>query len=104
VVRPRENEGTIKLVKTLEKPQRLGARGILRAWKAVSLPVLEAEAHLDDTKTRLNKKVAKHVAKICTTRISSPTEESDELSERTTSSLLATASGDKRTRQQDQAV
>jgi hypothetical protein len=56
--------GTIKLVKTLEKTQRLGARGILRAWKAVSLPVLEAEAHLDDTKTRLNKKVAKHAAKI----------------------------------------
>ena len=28
--------------------------------------VLEAEAHLEDTKTRLDKKVAKHAAKIYT--------------------------------------
>ena len=30
------------------------------------MPVLKAEAHLEDTKTRLDKKVAKHAAKIYT--------------------------------------
>jgi hypothetical protein len=44
-------EGMAKILKPLEKIQRLGARGILRAWKAVSLPVLEAEAYLKDTST-----------------------------------------------------
>lgn len=58
--------GITKLIKMLEKTQRLGARGILRAWKTVSLPVLEAEAHLEDTETRLDKKVAKYASKIFT--------------------------------------
>jgi ribonuclease HI len=64
--------GTTKLIKTLEKTQRLGARGILRAWKAVSLPALKAEAHLEDTRTRLDKKVAKHAAKIYTLESTHP--------------------------------
>lgn len=64
--------GTTKLIKTLEKTQRLGARGILRAWKAVSLPVFEAEAHLEDTRTRLDKKVVKHAAKIYTLESTHP--------------------------------
>jgi ribonuclease HI len=58
--------GNRKLIKSLEKVQRLGARYILRAWKNVSLPVLEAEAHLEDTETRLEKKVTKHTLKAFT--------------------------------------
>jgi hypothetical protein len=30
---------------------------ILRAWKAVSLPILKAEAYLESTKQRLERKV-----------------------------------------------
>jgi hypothetical protein len=37
-------KGQKELLQSLGKVQRLGARCILRAWKAVSLPVLEAEA------------------------------------------------------------
>jgi hypothetical protein len=38
--------GAIRLAHALKKVQRVGARMILRAWKAVSLPILEAEATL----------------------------------------------------------
>jgi ribonuclease HI len=48
-------KGTKTLLRPLIKTQRLGARLILRAWKAVALPVLEAEASLEDTTTRLDK-------------------------------------------------
>jgi hypothetical protein len=59
-------KGNRKLIKSLEKVQRLGARYILRAWKNVSLLVLEAEAHLKDIETRLEKKVTKHMLKAFT--------------------------------------
>ena len=36
-------QGTTKLVKTLEKTQRLGARGILRAWKETRVRVQEPQ-------------------------------------------------------------
>jgi hypothetical protein len=66
-------EGMAKLLKPLEKIQRLGARGILRAWNAASLPVLEAEAYLENTRTRLDRKVANHTAKIFTFKPNHPT-------------------------------
>jgi len=68
-----EKQGTNRLIETLEKVQRLGARGILRAWKNVSLPVLEAETYLEDTRTRLDKKVAKHAVKVLTCPTTHPT-------------------------------
>ena len=37
---------------------------ILRAWKVVSLPILEVEAFLELTKERLDKKVIAHIAKL----------------------------------------
>jgi hypothetical protein len=49
--------GVIRLAHALEKVQRVGARMILRAWKAVSLPILKAEAYLESTKQRLKRKV-----------------------------------------------
>jgi hypothetical protein len=61
-----DRTGQTKLLRPLEKVQRLGARCILRAWKSVSLPVLEAEAYLEATRTRLDIKVANHAAKIFT--------------------------------------
>lgn len=54
----------VRLVNALEKVQRLGARLITRAWKKVSLPILEAEACLEPTKERLDRKVSAHVAKL----------------------------------------
>jgi hypothetical protein len=49
--------GIIRLAHALEKVQKVGAKMILRAWKAVSLPILEVEAHLEPTKKRLDRKV-----------------------------------------------
>jgi hypothetical protein len=56
--------GVVKLVHSLQKVQRLGGRTILRAWKRVALPVLEAEACLTSTRERLEKRVLAHVAKL----------------------------------------
>lgn len=83
--------GTTRLIKTLEKTQRLRARGFLRVWKAVSLPVLEAEAHLEDARTGEN----------IYARINSPQEASDIASEITTPLSLATLRDNKRTCRKD---
>jgi hypothetical protein len=56
--------GVIRLVHALEKVQRVGARMILRVWKAVSLPILESEAYLESTKKRLDKKVIAYTVKL----------------------------------------
>jgi hypothetical protein len=47
-------------------------RLILQAWKAVSLPILEAEAFLEPTKERLDKKVIAHTAKLISLPQSNP--------------------------------
>jgi hypothetical protein len=64
--------GVIRLVHALEKVQRVGARMILRAWKAVSLPILEAEAYLESTKKRLDQKVIAHTVKLISLPRSNP--------------------------------
>jgi hypothetical protein len=56
--------GTVRLCYTLGKVQRLRAQAILRAWKAVTLPILEAEANLEATRVRLTQKVAAHAIKL----------------------------------------
>jgi len=61
-----DKPGVKRLTDVIDKVQRLGARGILRAWKQVSLPVLEAEAHLESTHDRLNRKVVSHAVKLFT--------------------------------------
>ena len=43
-----------------------------RAWKAVSLPILEAEAFLESTKERLDKKVIAYIAKLISLPQSNP--------------------------------
>jgi ribonuclease HI len=45
---------------------------ILRAWKAVSLPILEAEAYLESTKKRLDQKVIAHTVKLISLPRSNP--------------------------------
>lgn len=62
----------VRLVNALEKVQRLGARLITRAWKKVALPILEAEACLEPTKERLDRKVSAHVAKLISLPKSNP--------------------------------
>jgi hypothetical protein len=37
---------------------------ILRAWKAVSLPILEAEVYLESTRERLDRKVIAYAVKL----------------------------------------
>jgi ribonuclease HI len=64
--------GVVKLVNALEKVQRLGARLITRAWKKVALPILEAEACLEPTKERLERKVSAHVTKLISLPKSNP--------------------------------
>jgi hypothetical protein len=45
---------------------------ILRAWKAVSLPILEAEAYLESTKQRLDRKVIVYTVKLISLPRSNP--------------------------------
>jgi hypothetical protein len=62
----------VRLANTLDNVQRLGARMILRAWKRVALPVLEAEAYLETTAKRLQRKVATHIVKLISLPCSNP--------------------------------
>jgi hypothetical protein len=64
--------GTVRLCYALGKVQRLGARAILRAWKAVTLPILEAEANLEATRVRLTRKVVVHTIKLLALLIDNP--------------------------------
>jgi hypothetical protein len=56
--------GLARLTHALERVQRLGVRMILRAWKAVSLPILEAEVYLESTRERLDRKVIAYTVKL----------------------------------------
>jgi hypothetical protein len=64
--------GTVRLCHALGKIQRLGARAILRAWKAVALPILKAEANLEATRVRLTRKVVAHATKLLALPIDNP--------------------------------
>jgi hypothetical protein len=55
---------TERLLNRLGQVQRLGARTILRAFRQVSLGVLEAEACLETARDRLTYRTAKHARKI----------------------------------------
>jgi ribonuclease HI len=56
--------GTERLLNRLGQVQRLGARITLRAFRQVSLGVLEAEACLETARDRLTWRTAKHAAKL----------------------------------------
>lgn len=60
----KEARGSVHFQYELAKVQRLGARQILRAFKMVSLKVLEAEASLEPTETRLHRIVSRQAAKL----------------------------------------
>lgn len=62
----------MRLANALDNVQKLGARMILRAWKRVALPVLEAEAYLETTVRRLQRKVAAHTVKLISLPCSNP--------------------------------
>jgi hypothetical protein len=67
-----KKHGVVRLARALEKVQRLGARTILRAWKTVSLPILEVEACLEPMKERLEKKVIAQTVKLISLPNSNP--------------------------------
>jgi hypothetical protein len=54
---------------------RIGARIILRAFRQVSLEVLEAEAYLESTTHRLTNRTAKHIGKLLAADQSNPARE-----------------------------
>jgi hypothetical protein len=64
--------GVVRLARVLERVQSLGARTILRASKAVSLPILRVEACLERTKERLERKVIAHTVKLVSLPNSNP--------------------------------
>jgi hypothetical protein len=63
--------GTVRLCHALGKVQRLEARAILRAWKAVALPILEAKANVEATRVRLTRKVVAYTTKLLALPINS---------------------------------
>jgi hypothetical protein len=67
--------GTKRLFNRLDQVQRVGARIILRAFRQVSLEVLEAEAYLEIITHRLTSRTAKHVGKLLTADQSNPARE-----------------------------
>jgi hypothetical protein len=67
--------GTERLLNRLGQVQRVGVRIILRAFRQVSLEVLEAEACLEITTYRLTSRTAKHAGKLLTADQSNPARE-----------------------------
>jgi hypothetical protein len=64
--------GTERLLNRLGQVQRVGARIILRAFRQVSLEVLEAEACLETTTHRLTSRTARHTGKLLAADQSNP--------------------------------
>jgi hypothetical protein len=58
--------GTERLLNRLGQVQRVGVRIILRAFRQVSLEVLEAEACLETITHRLTSRTARHAGKLLT--------------------------------------
>ena len=67
--------GTERLLNQLGQVRRLGARTILRAFRQVSLEVLEAEAFLETTKDRLTRRTVKHARKLLDANQDNPARE-----------------------------
>jgi hypothetical protein len=59
-----DKRGVLRLTNSLDRVQQLGARMILRVWKRVALPILEAEACLESTTERILRKVIRHTVKV----------------------------------------
>lgn len=64
--------GTERQLNRLGQVQRLGARTILRAFRMVSLEVLEAEAYLKTARCRLTRKTANHAGKLLAAQEDNP--------------------------------
>lgn len=58
--------GVGKLVRHLERVQRLGAQAITGAFRIVALPTAEGEAYLIPVDLRLRAKVSKHLVRLYT--------------------------------------
>jgi hypothetical protein len=70
-----DKRGTMRLLNRLRRVQRVGVRIILRAFRQVSLEVLEAEACLEITIYRLTSRTAKHAGKLLAADQSNPARE-----------------------------
>jgi hypothetical protein len=61
-----EKWGTLSLLRNTQKEQRIGAQAVVVSSKATALKVAQAEACLEDTTTRFQRKVANHLVRSLT--------------------------------------
>ena len=64
-MRVHDYRGSPPKLQLLNQVQRLGGRQVLRAFKAVALPVLEVEATALPTSTRLKRRTVTQLASLC---------------------------------------
>ena len=56
-----EKWGTTSLLRDMEKVQRIGAQAIILSFRATALAVAQAEASIETTVDRLQRKVSNHL-------------------------------------------
>jgi hypothetical protein len=58
--------GNLSLLRNMEKVQRIGAQAIILSFRATALTVAQAEAGIESTVARLQRKVANHLVRVGT--------------------------------------
>jgi len=64
--------GTLSLLRNMEKVQRIGAQAIILSFRATALTVAQAEAGIESTVARLQRKVANHLVRSLTVPNTNP--------------------------------
>lgn len=67
-----EKWGTLSLLRNMERVQRIGAQAIILSFKATALTVAQAEAGIESTASRLQRKVANHLVRSLTVPNTNP--------------------------------
>jgi hypothetical protein len=64
--------GTLSLLRSMEKVQRIRAQAIILSFRATALTVAQAEAGIESTAARLQRKVANHLVRSLTVPNTNP--------------------------------
>ena len=67
-----EKWGTTSLLRDMEKVQRIGAQAIILSFRATALAVAQAEASIETTVDRLQRKVSNHLLRSLTVPNTNP--------------------------------
>jgi hypothetical protein len=67
-----EKWGTLSLLRNMERVQRIGAQAITLSFRATALIVAQAEAGIENTASRLQRKVANHLVRSLTVPNTNP--------------------------------